>query len=115
MEKPEGLPFVFPTVVHMLADAAAAAPEQTALVCEDDRLTYAEYLRCVAGFARELMALGVACGRVAIVLANSVDIAIASYVCSYCIILMRALHIQSVIGVVFIFYKKYIVLQIIIS
>ena len=79
MEKPEGLPFVFPTVVHMLADAAAAAPEQTALVCEDDRLTYAEYLRCVAGFARELMALGVACGRVAIVLANSVDIAIASY------------------------------------
>ena len=79
MEKPEGLPFVFPTVVHMLADAAANAPEQTALVCEDDRLSYAEYLRCVAGFAGELSALGVAGARVAIVLANSVDIAVASY------------------------------------
>ena len=29
----ENLPRVFPTVVHMLADAAARFPEATALIC----------------------------------------------------------------------------------
>ena len=48
------LPYVFPTVVHMLADAAARAPDATALACGDRHLSYAQYLRCVAGFAREL-------------------------------------------------------------
>jgi len=35
----------------MLADAAARAPESVALVCGERRLSYAQYLRCVAGFA----------------------------------------------------------------
>ena len=75
----DDLPHVYPTVVHMLADAAAHAPERLALVCDEDRLTYAEYLRCVAGFAGQLAGMGVAGERVAIVLGNSVDIAIANY------------------------------------
>ena len=73
------LPFVHPTVVHMLADAASRAPELPALVCGNERLTYSEYLRCVAGLARELVAAGVRGGRVAILMGNSIDTAIAIF------------------------------------
>ena len=52
------LPTVHPTVVHMLAEAARRAGEATALVLGESRLTYAQYLRCVAGFARELVGRG---------------------------------------------------------
>jgi len=71
------IPPVFPSVVHMLVDAAAKAPEHEALVCEDVRLNYGEYLRCALGFAAELRREGVNGGRVAIALGNSVDICIA--------------------------------------
>lgn len=70
-------PAVFPTALHMLADAAAAAPRHEALVCGDVRLDYDGYLRCVAGFADALRAEGVDGGRVALVLGNSADICIA--------------------------------------
>ena len=63
----------YPSVVHMLDDAARLAPERDALVCGDERLTYAEYLRCVAGFARELVRLDATGRRVAIVLGNAID------------------------------------------
>ncbi len=79
MAGPGELPNVFPTVVHMLADTTAAAPQQPALICGEDLLTYTEYLRCVAGFAGELSGLGVAGKRVAVLLPNSVDIAIANF------------------------------------
>lgn len=71
------LPPVFPTAVHMLAAAAAAAPDREALVCGAERLGYEEYARCVAGFAAALRAAGVRGGRVAVILGNSVDICIA--------------------------------------
>jgi hypothetical protein len=54
----ENLPRVFPTVVHMLADTAARFPGQTALICGPRSLGYAQYLRCVAGFAEELAGYG---------------------------------------------------------
>lgn len=69
----------YPTVVHMLLDAAARVPGREALVCGDERLDYAGYLRCVCGFAAELRALGVAGERVAFVLGNSLDICIAYF------------------------------------
>ncbi|MDR2189535.1 MAG: AMP-binding protein [Azonexus sp.] len=77
LDKQKAMPPVFPSVVHMLVDAAAKAPGHEALVCEDVRLNYEEYLRCVLGFAAELRREGVKGGRVAIVLGNSVDICIA--------------------------------------
>jgi len=46
----DNLPHVFPTVVHMLADAAARAGEHRAGLRRAG-LSYAQYLRCVAGFA----------------------------------------------------------------
>lgn len=75
----EALPHVFPTVVHMLADAAERSPQAEALVCGDRRLTYAQYLRCVAGFAQELVAQGCRGGRVALVCGNSLDMPVAMF------------------------------------
>jgi len=73
------LPGVHPTVVHMLADAAARSGATTALVCGQRRLSYAQYLRCVAGLARELVALGARGSRVALVCGNSLDMPVAMF------------------------------------
>jgi long-chain acyl-CoA synthetase len=72
------LPHVEPTVVQMLAAAAAAAPQGEALVFGERRLDYAGYLACVAGFARELQSLGAQGGRVAPLMGNSIDACIAA-------------------------------------
>jgi long-chain acyl-CoA synthetase len=73
------LPHVHPTVVHMLAMAAEQVPGREALICQEERLNYAQYLRCVAWFADELVALGARDKRVGIVLGNSLDICIAMF------------------------------------
>ena len=70
------LPPVFPTVVHMLVDAAARNPAGEALVCGEERLDYAGYLRAVAGLASELAAFQGQ--RIALLLGNSIDIAVAT-------------------------------------
>ncbi len=63
------------TVVHMLAASAAARPDAEALVCDGARLTYRQYESCVAGFAAELRGAA----RVALLMDNSLDIAIAMF------------------------------------
>ena len=73
------LPLVYPTVVHMLVDAAQADPTREALISGEDRLDYGEYLRCVAGFSRELEKLGMRGRRVALLMGNSIDICIAMF------------------------------------
>jgi long-chain acyl-CoA synthetase len=73
------LPPVHPSVVHMLAAAGEAAPDDEALVEPGSRLSYREYVCCVAAFAAELAALGVRGERVATVLPNSVDACIAAF------------------------------------
>ncbi|HET9043583.1 MAG TPA: AMP-binding protein [Burkholderiales bacterium] len=73
------LPTVHPTVVHMLAEATRAAGDATALVLGEERLSYAQYLRCVAGFAHELRRLGARGSRVALVCGNSLDMPIATF------------------------------------
>jgi len=73
------LPRRYPTVVHALVDAARCAPDAPALICGDETLSYREYAACVAGLAREL-ARGCTPGdRIAVLMANSIDIAIASF------------------------------------
>ena len=71
------MPPAYPTVLHMLAAAGDAAPDLIALRCGDERLTYSEYVSCVAGFAFELGAARG--GRVALIMANSIDAAVASF------------------------------------
>ncbi len=73
------LPTVHPTVVHMLAEAAERAGDRPALVAEGRSLTYADYLACVAGFAAELRGLGAGGVRVALVLGNSIEMALAMF------------------------------------
>ena len=72
------MPHIFPTVLHMLAAAGDTAPERVALRCGEERLTYREYISCVAGFAQ---ALGgeVRGGRVALIMPNSIDAAVATF------------------------------------
>lgn len=73
------LPTVHQTVVHMLADAAARASESTAVVFADRKLTYGEYVRCVGGFAGELIKLGARGNRIALICGNSIEMCIATF------------------------------------
>ncbi|MBS0561606.1 MAG: AMP-binding protein, partial [Proteobacteria bacterium] len=68
-----------PTVIHLLASAAAEAPEAEALVLDDQRLTYREYAACAAALAGVLRGLGAEGGRVATLLPNSLEACIAAF------------------------------------
>jgi long-chain acyl-CoA synthetase len=70
------LPKVYDSVVHMLGGAGGDAE---ALLCEGNSLSYTEYIRCVGGFAAELIKLGAAGERVALICGNSIHMAIASF------------------------------------
>lgn len=77
--KPE-LSQTHPTVVHMLVQAAERSPDRIALICQEDVLTYRDYLSCVTSLAAELQRLGIRPGdRVITILANSADAAIATF------------------------------------
>ncbi len=78
MMQPDKLPPIHPTVVHMLM-AAEECGEREAIVCAGRRLDYGQYLRCVAGFARELTSRGARGERVALILGNSVEMALAMF------------------------------------
>lgn len=69
----------FDSILQMLARCAERAPDREALVCEDERLTYAEYARCVAGFAAELRERGAAGERVVLLMGNSIDFCVAYF------------------------------------
>ena len=73
------LPRTWPTVVEMLAAAAADAPLAEALVCGERRIDYATYVASVAGFAHELQALGARGERVATLLGNSIEACVAAF------------------------------------
>ena len=63
----------------MLDAAARQSPDRRAVTCDGESLTYREYAACVAGFALELQAAGVGgATRVVLLMANSLDIAIAT-------------------------------------
>jgi long-chain acyl-CoA synthetase len=70
------LPF-YPTVLHVLLEAAARAPEREALICGERSITYLQYRRAVDGLANELVARGAAGGRVAVMMGNSIEMAVA--------------------------------------
>ncbi len=67
------------TTVSILERAASTWPNAIALVCGDQRLTYAQYEARVRTLAGKLVTLGVTGGRVAIAMRNSVDIAVAIF------------------------------------
>lgn len=74
------MPHVWPTVVHMLNDAARRSPDHVALVCGDEQLSYRQYAACVSGLAAQLRQAGLGPGeRVVVFMANSIDVAIAIF------------------------------------
>jgi long-chain acyl-CoA synthetase len=76
----DGAPLWVPqTTIAMLDRAAARWPGNTALVCEEELLTYAAYHDRVMHLASRLAAQGVAGQRVTIVLRNGIDIALALF------------------------------------
>src|SRR5690606_13320093 len=73
------MPHVWPTVVHMLDDAARRSPNGVALICGAEQLTYRQYAACVAGMAEQLRQAGAGVGeRVVLFMSSSIDIAIAT-------------------------------------
>ena len=67
------------TTAHLFRDAIERWSQREALVCGDERLTYAQYGHCVAALARELIEKNARGQRVALVLANGADICIATF------------------------------------
>lgn len=74
-----GLPKVHETVVHMLMDAAQRSPDSVALTAGDTALSYRDYAGSVGNLAARLAASGARGGRVALVMGNSIDMAIAMF------------------------------------
>lgn len=68
----------YESLAHSLLAAVEAQPDLAAIVYEDRSITYAEFGRAVAGFARELAAAGAKRGeRVILLMANSIEMDVA--------------------------------------
>src|SRR5688572_3118599 len=63
----------YPTILHALEAAAKRIPDRKALICEERSITYAQYLRAVAGVSRRLQRIGVNGERVAILMSNGIE------------------------------------------
>ena len=74
-----GLPRVPTSVVHMLADAARERPDAAAITFEGTQLNYRQYAAAVAALSERWRALVAPGDRVALVMKNSLDLAIATY------------------------------------
>lgn len=72
-------PKIYDTVVHMLADAAERQPTAIALRDGTIELSYAGYLDSVSTLAKRLIDLGARGERVALMMGNSIDMAIAMF------------------------------------
>jgi long-chain acyl-CoA synthetase len=67
------------TTVHLLQNAIARWSSREAVVCGEERLSYAQYGGCAAALAQELLDKDARGRRIALVLANGVDICIAMF------------------------------------
>ena len=71
----------FPTIVHALVAAAEDLPDKKAFICEDKEITFSQYFRASAGMANKLKELSVPGTRAAILMNNSIEMAIALMGC----------------------------------
>src|SRR5262245_42534071 len=63
----------YPTILHALAKAAELNPAAPGLMCQDRLLSYGEYARAVAAMAGIFIDRGVAGGRIAFMMTNSLE------------------------------------------
>lgn len=66
----------YSTILHALEDIAKRTPARAALICEDRSLTFSEYAKAVAGFARRLQQIGVKGERVVVLMTNCLEMPI---------------------------------------
>lgn len=69
----------YPDIVHALAYAAEHRGQAPALACLDREITYAQYAQAVAALARRFGEAGVVGERIAYLMRNGLDMAIALY------------------------------------
>lgn len=67
-----------PTIVHAFVETVRRVPDRDAIICGGRRITYRQYHAAVAGYAHRLAALGVAGGRVALLVPNGIEVAVAA-------------------------------------
>ncbi|MGE0735345.1 MAG: AMP-binding protein [Alphaproteobacteria bacterium] len=67
----------FATITHALRGTAERCPNRTAVISGERSITYVEYVRAAAGLAHKLQAMGCAGGRVALLMGNTLDMAVA--------------------------------------
>ncbi|NQV54552.1 MAG: AMP-binding protein [Rhodospirillales bacterium] len=67
----------FPSIIHSLDYAADHAPDRLALICEDKSIDFAGYRRAVGGMAALLEGRAGKGDRAAVLMTNSIDMAVA--------------------------------------
>ena len=67
------------SVLHMLDAAARTCPDRIALIDDDMRVSYRDYVSSVNAFSQRLSSHGVAGHRVILLCENSIDFLIALY------------------------------------
>jgi len=72
---------VYPTVIHALHCASLLNPDTTALICDGREISYRQYAGAVAGLAGYLRDRGMAGKRIALVVPNSIEAAVALLAC----------------------------------
>lgn len=67
------------TLVEVLNDTAERAPNQIAIICNDQKIDYRQYRHGVGVLAMQLGDLGVSGQRVAVLMVNSIELSMAIY------------------------------------
>ena len=67
------------TIVDALDFAADLSPDQTAIICGDDRISYRQYRHAVAAFAHDLKKFDCRGKRIVVLMGNSIETSVAIY------------------------------------
>jgi long-chain acyl-CoA synthetase len=66
------------TIVHAFIDTVRRVPDRDAILCGERRINYRQYLSAAAGYAHVLAERSVAGSRVALLMPNSIELAVAA-------------------------------------
>ena len=67
------------TMVDALDYAADLSPDHTAIICDEDRISYRQYRHAVVVFAHQLQALDCKGKRIVVLMGNSIEMSVAIY------------------------------------
>ena len=71
----------FPTIIHALDFAADKMPKRISLVCEKENIDFEHYRYAVAGMAKMILEICRPGDRVAVLMTNSIDMAVTLMGC----------------------------------